>query len=122
MADTTTTELEQEQPRSVERADNIARYEVSHAQTFGDIQAWTQSGVVEGKEWYSARDEHVCLSCMSMDGKIVGLSENYFDKGDEIVIDRPGKEMPYRLKLDYEDIKGPALHNRCRCVLLAVRK
>jgi hypothetical protein len=25
------------------------------------------------------------------------------------------------LKLDYEDIHGPSLHNRCRCVLLPVR-
>jgi SPP1 gp7 family putative phage head morphogenesis protein len=106
---------------STMRADNIARYEVTHAQTYGDIQAWTQSGVVEGKEWYTAHDEHVCPGCSSMDGKILKLSENFFDKGDELIVDRPGKDTPYRLKLDYENIGGCPLHNRCRCVLLPVR-
>lgn len=34
-----------------------------------------------------------------MDGRTVGLLDNYFDRGDEIVVDRPGKTSPYRLKL-----------------------
>ena len=103
------------------RADRIARYEVTHAQTYGDIQAWSQSGLVEGKQWMTAEDEKVCPGCKSMDGKIIGLSENYFDQGDELVIDRPGRSTPYRLSLDYESIPGPGLHNGCRCVLLPVR-
>ena len=62
------------------RADRIARYEVTHSQTYGDLQAWTQSGVVVGTEWYTAHDERVCLGCRSQDGRVVGLSRNYFDK------------------------------------------
>jgi SPP1 gp7 family putative phage head morphogenesis protein len=107
---------------STMRADNIAQYEVTHAQAYGDIQAWTQSGLVDEKEWYTAHDERVCLGCQSMDGKIVKLSDKFFDKGDELTVDRPGKDTPYRLKLDYEDIQGCPLHNRCRCVLLPVRR
>ncbi len=102
------------------RASRIASYEVTHAQTYGDIQAWTQSGVVSGKEWRTAEDEKVCPSCRSMNGRITGLGDNYYNQGDEIVIDRPGKDTPYRLKLDYEDIQGPSLHAHCRCVLLPV--
>jgi hypothetical protein len=45
---------------STMRADRIARTKVARAQGYGDIQAWTQSGVVQGKEWYTARDEMVC--------------------------------------------------------------
>ena len=107
---------------STMRADNIAHYEVARAQSFGDIESWTQSGVVDDKEWYTAHDEHVCPGCQSMDGRTVGLSENFFNKGDELVVERPDKETPYRLKLDYESIHGCPLHNRCRCVLLPVRR
>lgn len=102
------------------RADRIATYEVTHAQSYADIQAWTQSGVVEGKEWYTAHDDAVCPGCQFMDGKTAGLSENFMDKGDAINVDREGKS-PYKLNLDYEDIEGCPLHNGCRCVILPVR-
>jgi SPP1 gp7 family putative phage head morphogenesis protein len=104
------------------RASRIASYEVTHAQTYGDLEAWTQSGIVEGKEWMTASDEKVCYGCREMDGRVAKLNENYFDKGDTLTVEREGKETPYKLKLDYEDIAGPALHNGCRCVLLPVRK
>jgi hypothetical protein len=54
---------------STMRADRIARTEVARVQGYGDIQAWTQSGVVQGKEWYTARDEMVCTFCQAMDGR-----------------------------------------------------
>jgi hypothetical protein len=104
------------------RADRIASYAVTHAQSYGDIQAWTQSGVVEEKEWFTAHDERVCPGCNHMDGKRTALTGNFFDEGDELVIERPGKETPYRLKLDYEDIAGCPLHSKCRCCLLPVRR
>lgn len=107
---------------STVRADRIASYEVTHAQSYADIQAWSQSGVVEGKEWYTAHDERVCAGCNAEDGKVIGLHENFHDKGDEITVDVEGKAKPYRLKLNYEDIQGCPLHNKCRCVLLPVRK
>lgn len=103
------------------RADRIASYEVTHAQSYGDIRAWTQSGLVEEKEWFTAHDERVCPGCNYMDGKRTALAENFFDKGDELVIERPGKETPYRLQLDYEHIHGCPLHSKCRCCLLPVR-
>jgi len=100
---------------STMRADRIARTEVSRAQSYGDIQAWTQSGVVEGKEWYTAHDEHTCSWCLSLDGKTWGLDENVFNKGDSLTID--GQTQHY----NYDDIPSPCLHPNCRCVLLPIR-
>lgn len=102
------------------RADRIASYQVTRAQGYGDIQAWTQSGVVAEKEWFTAHDERVCLGCKHMDGRHTGLQESFLDKGSTIVVDREGKK-PYKLVLDYEDISCCPLHNGCRCVLLPRR-
>lgn len=100
---------------STMRADRIARTETSRAQGFGDIQAWTQSGVVSGKEWFTAEDERVCDFCGDMDGKVVDLDENFFDKGDALNV---GDK---KLDLSYDDVASAPLHVGCRCVLLPVR-
>ena len=100
---------------STMRADRIARTEVSRAQGYGDIQAWTQSGVVSGKEWFTAEDEHVCLYCDHLDHKTWGLTENVFSKGDSMTVG--GQTQHY----NYDDVPSPPLHVNCRCVLLPVR-
>ncbi|MBY4210805.1 minor capsid protein [Rhodococcus fascians] len=97
------------------RADRIARTEVTTAQSFADIEAWTQSGVVESKEWYTALDERVCKFCRLMHGKVIGLKANFFSKGDVFEGD-DGKTI----SLDYTDINGPSLHANCRCTLLPI--
>lgn len=110
---------------STVRADLITVTEVARAQSAADIFAWTQSGVVEGKEWYTAKDERVCPWCRDMHGKIIGLDENYFDKGDIQVVEttnRKGEEVRRTMHHDYDDVPGCPLHNRCRCTLLPIRK
>lgn len=97
------------------RADRIARTEVTRAQSFADVEAWTQSGVVEAKEWYTALDERVCKFCRPMHGKVVGLKQNFFSKGDVFEGD-DGKTI----NLDYDDVQGSPLHANCRCALLPV--
>jgi SPP1 gp7 family putative phage head morphogenesis protein len=107
-----------------QRADLIAQTEVARAQTFGDIEAWTQSGLVEGKEWYTAHDERVCKFCGPMDGRVTGLNEVFFSKGDVQVEDatnRKGEKTTVTYNHDYDDVPGAPLHPRCRCVLLPVR-
>lgn len=98
------------------RAERIARSETIKASGFAQDEAWQQSGVVEAKEWFTAKDERVCEFCGEMDGKTVELGDNYFDKGDTMEV--AGKE----LKLDYWDIDTPPLHASCRCTLLPVLK
>ena len=88
---------------------------MSRAQGFADIQAWTQSCVVTGKEWFTSEDDRVCPFCMALDGKVTGLSENFFDKGDSQTID--GKTQHY----NYDDVPANPLHVKCRCTLLPVR-
>ena len=97
------------------RADRIARTESARAQTFGDIEAWDQSGVVEAKEWFTAHDDRQCKFCRPMDGKVIGIKTNFFRKGDVWEGD-DGKTIT----LDYDDIQGPPMHNNCRCTLLPI--
>ncbi len=106
------------------RADLITVTEVARAQSAADIFAWEQSGVVEAKEWYTAKDERVCPWCKDMHGKVIGLDENYFDKGDVQVVtttNRKGEEVQRTMNHDYDDVPGCPLHGRCRCTLLPVR-
>ena len=108
---------------STRRADNIARTESARAQTYADIAAWKQSGVVEYKRWYTARDERVCRYCGSMDGQIEKVGVNYFNKGDSLDVEytgRNGDTLTGTLKFDYDGIKGAPLHSSCRCVLIPI--
>lgn len=108
---------------STRRADNIARTESARAQTYADISAWKQSGVVEYKRWYTARDERVCRFCGSMDGEIEKVGINYFNKGDSMNVDYVGTNGDDRtatLNFDYDGVKGAPLHGSCRCVLIPI--
>lgn len=98
------------------RADRIARTESTSSATFGQIEAWQQSGVVEAQEWFTAMDERVCDYCGDMDGKIIGLGDNYFNQGDSLTVGSG------TINLDFENIDGPPLHASCRCTLLPVVK
>ncbi len=108
---------------STRRADNIARTESARAQTYADLAAWQQSGVVEAKRWYTAQDERVCIYCAEMDGTITDLTTNYFNKGDELNVDyttNAGKQTTGTLKFGYDSVKGAPLHGSCRCVLIPI--
>lgn len=108
---------------STRRADNIARTESARAQTYADLAAWKQSGVVIETRWYTARDERVCIYCSDMDGKTVGLDKPYWREGDEMQVDyegRGGETRTGTLKFNYGDVKGAPLHSSCRCVLIPI--
>lgn len=98
------------------RADRISRTETTRLQSFADVEAWQQSGLIESKEWYTAQDERVCPWCRTVDGQVRSLTDNFFEKDDTFEAD--GKV----LRLKYDDVPGAPLHVQCRCVLLPVRK
>ncbi len=101
------------------RAMTIARTETIRSSNDGNVMAWKQSGVVEGKEWYTALDERVCIACENMHGKTIGLDNHYFEEGDEQdFTDKKGNKM--HINFDYSDIDEPPLHCRCRCTLLPI--
>lgn len=82
------------------QAERITRTEVLRASNQAALDAWEQSGVVEGKQWLVApgADEE----CAVYDGKIVGLSRNFYDGQTE-----------------FED-GDPPLHPNCRCTVIPV--
>ena len=98
------------------RAFAIARTESSRASNFGITEGYRQSKVVKGKEWVTAFDERTCDYCLSMNGKIVSLDENYFDEGDEF--SPRGTEKP--MDIGYADVGEPPLHTNCRCTTIPV--
>lgn len=88
----------------------ITRTEVIKASNMGALDAFEQSGIVEGKQWLTAKDERVCRQCGPMNGKTIGLRKDFFKKGESFE----------GLTFDYESIHTPPLHPNCRCVLLPV--
>jgi HK97 family phage portal protein len=94
------------------RAERIARTETIRTSNAGMESAWNQSGIVSGKEWYTAQDERTCELCSEMDGQTTELNEAYFYEGDEFM----------GMAIDFRDIGEPPLHANCRCVLLPILK
>lgn len=99
------------------QAERIARTEIVRASNFGVVDAYKQTGLVEAKMWYTAIDERVCEFCSPMNGKIVGIDENYFDKGDKMRGVGGGT-----IDFDYEDVGFPPLHPNCRCTVVPILK
>lgn len=91
------------------RAQNIARTEAIRASNFAAHEAYRQSGVVEARMWITERDERVCPHCLELDGKILGLEEAFFKKGDDFVVNNS------TMKFEVEDVLFPPLHPQCRC-------
>lgn len=96
------------------RATMIARSETIRASNAGAEEAWIQSRVVEGKEWLTAFDERTCDWCAGMNGKTMGLGQNFFALGETMRVG--DREMHF----DYDDVQYPPLHSNCRCTLLPI--
>lgn len=81
------------------QAQRVTRTEVMRTSNQAALDAWEQSGVVEGKQWitYGATDE-----CAKYDGDIVTLKGSFYSSDNE-----------------FQD-GDPPLHPNCKCVLLPV--
>ena len=99
---------------SVYGAERIARTETIWAWNEGAVQGYIQSGLVEKKQWVSSGDQRSCDFCLDMDGKIIGVSANYFDKGDKYEVNE--KELDF----EYEDVAHPPIHCMCRCCIVPI--
>lgn len=104
-----------------DRAYKIAESETTRSQGFADVEAWRQSGQVTAKRWYTSKDERVCKFCGAMHNRTVSIDDNFYNKGDSMVVPRENKTDAV-LNFNYEDIAHQPLHVRCRCVLLPVMK
>lgn len=101
---------------TVHRAFDIAQTESAFTQSFADVSAWKQSGIVESKKWYTAEDERVCVFCGHQHGTIISLEKDFYKVGDKLEVD--GQTLNFK----YANIQGAPLHVRCRCVLIPIRK
>ena len=95
------------------RAERISRSESIRAANAGAKSAYIQSGVVEKIVWIATVDKRICPYCEEMDGRVIGIKENFFDKGDVLTVTVDGKKQS--MKLDYSDTPHPPLHTLCRC-------
>lgn len=98
------------------RAEAVARTETFRTANTAAKETWKQSGVVAEIKWYTARDELVCPYCGPMDGKTVGIDENFFNKGDDVE-GADGESMT----VEYADVEAGSLHVNCRCYTRPVK-
>lgn len=94
------------------RAEQVARTETFRIANEATHAAWKHSSVVKTIKWYTAADERVCPYCEPLHGKVVGIDEDFFKKGDEVT----GSDGT-KLQLEYDDIGTPPLHVSCRCYI-----
>jgi len=76
------------------RAEMIARTETAFADVQGNLTAYKESGVVQGKTWIAAPT--CCEFCQELDGVTVGIDEDFPNEGGD----------------------GPPLHPACVCDIL----
>ena len=118
------------------RASRVARTEAVNALNEGALQSYIQSGVVQYKRWFCAKDERTCPFCAEMGSRDpIALVENFFNKGDVLELPKPEKSYikqievitahgkwvyevyqkyekadTIRYEFKYEDIRHPPLH------------
>lgn len=97
------------------RAELIARTETLAVSNEAALEAYRQSPLVESKEWSAESD--ACEYCAALDGKIVGLEEDFAATGTNLEGDEGGERI-----VSYEDIEHPPAHPNCRCALLPVAR
>jgi HK97 family phage portal protein len=108
---------QKDQDGSWSRATTIARTESMRAARVAEVEAWSATGMVEGKTWLLAPDP--CEFCEAVakqfNDKSVPLGDAFLTK-DSTLTGADGGTMV----LDYEDIQGAPLHPNCRCSLQPV--
>jgi hypothetical protein len=105
-----------EQGFSDERAQMIARTESAYAYSEGRIEAWKETGVVQGKQWLLSPD--ACEFCEAAAAQYadsaIGLDDDFYARGT-VLTGTDGGQMT----LSYRSVKAPPLHPNCRCDTIA---
>jgi HK97 family phage portal protein len=87
----------------------VARTETNRVANEATKSTWKSIGVQTIK-FYTADDGDVCPFCAEMNGKIISVDQNFFDKGDTLTLSS-GQSMTF----DYADVGTPPIHVNCRC-------
>lgn len=95
------------------RSERIARTETIAASNEAAVEAYRQSPITIAKEWHV--EPSACEFCRAMNGRIVGLDEEFLAQGETLEGKDEGKYTA-----NYETVKHPPLHPNCRCTILPV--
>lgn len=98
------------------RAERVARTESMYASNAATVDGYKQTGYVIKMEWY-ANPGH-CMFCDTMDGKTVGLEDNFVSQGDSVSYSEDGKT--HSMQADYRSIDAPPLHPNCACTIIPI--
>jgi HK97 family phage portal protein len=97
------------------RAVTVAKTESFRTANDALKSAWQQSGVVKTVKWYTSQTSNVCPFCRAMDGKTVGIDDNFFENGASLTVGEGDDAKT--MSLDYGDVSAPPLHPNCMCFL-----
>ena len=100
------------------QAERIVRTETRWAQTEAKIDAWKQSGLVEGKRFRLA--PNACVYCEAISKEWQGKTLEFrqtLTKEFPTEIKVEGKPP---MKIDYRELQGAPIHPNCRCSIAPV--
>lgn len=95
------------------RAERLARTETLDVSSVSAREGYKQTGYVTKIEWFANPD--ACEFCQELDGKVVGIDNNFAELGQQIEGVNGGI-----LNVDYDTMDGPPAHPNCECTLLPV--
>jgi len=99
------------------RAMRVARTEIIRSTNSGARASYWQAGAKK-LVWITQFDDRTCEWCHELDGKEVGIEEDFFKLGEDFTVG--SGETEKTMKLDYEDVENPPLHPNCRCSIGAI--
>ena len=98
------------------RAERVARTETINASNAAAKEAYLQTGYITKIEWFA--NPGACEYCQTLNNKVIGIQENFYNLGDNIESATGGKPYP----VGYSDIGYPPAHPNCTCTILPVRE
>ncbi len=101
------------------RSEMIARTETLKASNAATVEAYRQTGFVTEKVWVINPD--ACPECEAFDGKVVGLDENFVQRGDSYSYQDASGQTQESVAT-YDDVGEPPLHPNCRCTIVPGRE
>jgi HK97 family phage portal protein len=90
-------------------AERVALTESNRISNEAGKIAWKESGFVKEIKWVTAGSD-VCDFCRELDGTVISIEKNFFDKGDTVE-----SEAGETIDISYSDVGGPPLHPNCHC-------
>jgi len=102
--------------RSASHAKMIAITDTMWSYNEGAYQAYRELGVTV-LEWFTSKDDAVCVFCASMDGVKVLTGDPFLGAGETLGVDVEG--VVSELNIEH-NIEHPPLHPHCACLLLPV--